>query len=113
MAEIEPRIGAKLNGWGPWERVKTGLRLFEAVGIKGAIRKILPCKNRKVLSDNVPEVGAEHADVETPSVTQANHGLGIKRVGKTKAWRERFVGIVDVAIRADPAVAGDSDRTVI
>ena len=59
------------------------------------------------------EVGAEDADVEAAAIAEANDGLGIELVSDTDARRERLVGIVDIAVESDVAVAGDADDALV
>ena len=64
------------NDWPRLPSVKIGMCwLLLAPGINGGGLDGLVRKHRQVLSDDVAEVGAEHADVEAATVAQAQHCL--------------------------------------
>src|SRR5450755_3349802 len=59
------------------------------------------------------EVRTEHADVESTPISDAQHGLGIKRIGEAQTRSERFVSVIDVAIEANRTLTRYADHALI
>ena len=61
----------------------------------------------------MPEVGTEHTDVVTPTISHANNGFRCDLVGNSKPRSKGFPLIVDVSIEPVLAEAGDTDDTFL
>ncbi len=94
---------------GPLSRRNTGTLLRGSRRIERGGIHVLLQQHRQVLGYGVSEVRTEHADVIAASVTHSHYGLRSQLVSDADARSKCRVSVVNVAVQADIAEAGDAD----